>query len=774
MPKPTESSSDLVAFDSPPEISAPQFALFRGVINGPELTPFLEILGQTLGLLVLGIIGVLLGERALTPRNPTLRLMATSLRERHRPPLPQSRSLERRYCLTGLGILLMALVALVHGKRYGFVHDDNITQFFPVILQGCESLLDRGIFPTYNPYQFLGSPTTTIGTYALTYPLTYLSYAIAHYILRDRYLTMDIFVLLHLVLGYLATFTLARRIGLRSSLAMTAALCSVLCGYFCVYTKCWFYMTPVALWTPLLLLQLHRLTNPKPLSWHWAAGTGIVIGLYFHAGNAQMWSYALLLGASLVLFWKLTGRLTRGRLLWALTGLLVGLALAAPLLIAQAAEVVGIDREANVKMGTLRGLMALLLPSPLVRVSHPGIGAWVPKVWSHLYNFAPLYLCSPVFFGVGLLALVSLFIFRWNRRCVGANAWLLCGGLALVLSLGEDGGLAQLFAQLPGFNKFQHWWKFLPFVALFFALGGGLVIERGLQITRKGRLFEQGMTALIPTLLIYNAFISQPVMTIPDKPYPLLPSVVQELVLNPKEPLQRSMALAPWLPEWKEPGLIVGLSRNFATLYGVPMLEGYDPLVEKTPLNVRLKDRLYMSTTFKRERQDFDPIPTIKPLEALHRYGVRWVLLTEGYSELKGIYALDQTITTHTHPRLRLPHTTISELSDSDPLAFVEGNPARPLPLILDTQGIRVILSGTVAGPVIVNFLARESLHAYVDGKRVPSTKDAWDRVVVTAPLGTKELTLRYEPSWSKGLAVGCVLLILALGLSVRLSRALY
>ena len=759
VPKPTESSSELVAFDSPPEISAPQSPLFRGVINGPELTPFLEILGQTLGLLVLGIIAVLLGHRALPPRNRALRLVSACLRER--APLPQPKSTERGYAFAGLGVLLLALVALVHGQRYGFVHDDNITQFFPVILQGCESLLQHGVFPTYNPYQLMGAPTTTIGTYALTYPPTYMAYAVANYIFRDRYLTLDIFVLLHLVLGYLATFTLARRIGIRSSLAMMAALSFVLCGYFCVYTRGWFYMAPVALWTPLLLRQLHRLTDPKPLCWRWAASTGIVIGLYFHAGNAQMWSYTLLLSVALVLLWKRAGRLTRGRLLWALAGLLIGLALAAPLLITQAAEVVGIDREANVKTGTLRGFVALLLPSPLVRAAHPGIEPGAPNVWNHLFNFAPLYFCSPVFLGAGLLALASLFTFRWDRRCVGANAWLLCGGLALVLSLGENGGLAQLFAQLPGFNKFQHWWKLLPFVALFFALGGALLVERWLQITRRARLTEQWMTGIVPILLVYNAFISQPMMTIPDKPYPPLPSAVRALVLNPQEPQQRSMALAPWLPEWKEPGFVGSLSQNIATIYGVPMLEGYDPLVEKTPLNVRLKDRLYRSTTFKRVRQDFDPIPIVAPLEALHRYGVRWIILTEGHEELKGTYALDQVITTHTSLRLRLPHTSVFELSGSDPLAFVEDIPEHPLPIAFDATGAKVELGKfSEGGTVVVNLLARERLHAFVDGKPTPITKDAWDRVTVKTQTGAKRLTLRYEPNWGKGFFLsGCLLL---------------
>ncbi|WP_395144739.1 hypothetical protein, partial [Armatimonas sp.] len=63
-------------------------------------------------------------------------------------------------------------------------------------------------------------------------------------------------------------------------------------------------------------------------------------------------------------------------------------------------------------------------------------------------------------------------------------------------------------------------------------------------------------------------------------------------------------------------------------------------------------------------------------------------------------------------------------------------------------------------GTVVVNLLARERLHAFVDGKPTPTTKDAWDRVTVKTPTGAKRLTLRYEPNWSKGFFLsGCLLL---------------
>jgi hypothetical protein len=765
VPKPDNHPSPLVGFDSPPELRGSW-----GLLNGPELTPFLEILGQAVGLFVFGLVCVWLSERLMPRLKRPLQVLRVCLHPR--APLSQSRTIERRHALAGLVLLLLGLIVLVQGRRYGFVHDDNLTQFFPVILQGAQSLFDQGVFPTYNPYQLLGSPTATVGTYALTYPPTYLCYAAARWLFRDPYLTLDIFVVMHLVLGYFATFALARRIGLRASLAMCVALSFVLCGYFCVYTRCWFYMAPAALWTPLLFLHLIELPQKRVLTWGWATRTGIVIGLYFHAGNAQMWTYTLLLGAALLLLWLLTGKLSRSQLLWALVALLVGLALAAPLLLPQAAEIAPTDREGSIKLGVLRGLLAILLPAPLATAPHPTIEPGTLAVWKHLYDFGPLYFCSPLFLGAGLLALVSLPFLRWSRRMVETNAWLFCGALALVLSLGEEGGLAQLLAPLPGLNKFQHWWKFLPFVALLFALGGGLLVEGWLRIARKPGI-ERGILVAVPLLLLYNAAISQPMMELPEKPYPALASDTRALVLNTGQPPSRGIALAPWLPEWKDPGLIAGLSQNFATLYGVPMLEGYDPLVAKSPLNLRLTDRLYASATLKRARQDFDPIPAVEPLTALRRYGVRWAFLTEGRDEIKGIYALDKALVESTTLCQTTQHTQLRELDGSDALAFSERTPQQALPLVLTGEGVQVGLRGTVAGPVIVNFLARERLHAFVDGKPVASEKDAWDRVRVVVPEGAKALTLRYEPAWGKGLAVGGVLLILALGLCLYLSRPL-
>ena len=755
-----------IALDSPAGISAPHLPLLNNIINGPIEAPFLELFAQALTLACLGVPALYLAVGYVRPRTKLARWLRLCLSER--TPLEQTKNTERGYLLAGLVVLALSLVLLVHGQRYGFVHDDNITQFFPTILQGCASI-ERGLFPTYNPYSLMGAPTASVGTYALTYPLTYLSYAAAKHLLHDVYLTLDVFAVLHLALGYLATFALARRIGLRPSLSLCAALSFVLCGYLSVYTRGWFYMAPVALWTPLILLALCRLRDETRLGWRWVAETGLAIGIYFHAGNAQMWSYTLLLGAALVALWSYGGKIPRARLLWLLPAFLVGLAIAAPLLLAQSAEVAQLERSADFKQGTLPGLLALLLPAPLVDAWHPGIQPGVENLWPHLYHFAPLYFCGPVFLGLGLIALASLLVLRWGRRLVGANAWLLCGGLALWLSFGEDGGLASILAHLPVFNKFQHWWKFLPFVALFFALGGGLLVERWLQSTKNVKA-ERTLVLLIPLLLAYNAWVSRPVMSLADKPYPALPVELKSLFFNPNERLQRGLTVAPWKRDHE--GFVFSMAQNFATVYELPMLMGYDPLVEASPLNQALERRYLPSRSLTRASQSFQSAMPADAIETLRRYGVRWISVTDGVQrggkgsgKLELLQALSGHVTLR-HTRLGLQ---VYELAESDPLAFPESNPAQGLPIVLDAAGGRVSLGGTVSGPVIVNWLARERLHAFVDGKPVSLERDTLDRIRVEVPSGARTLLIRYEPDWGKGLALAGGLFALAAIVFLRL-----
>ena len=759
-------------WESPSSVSARRspLPLLHSLINGPEDSLVGAFFFPSMILLCLVTPVIYLLSCFVKPRTRAVALLKICLGESTSPsPVSPPRNDSLTWFCVGIAAFTTALILLAHGSRYCFVQDDNMSQFFPTILQGCRSL-ESGVFPTLNPYQYLGSPTASVGVYALTYPPTYLSYAVAKYLFRDVYLTLDIFVITHLFLGYVATYVLARRITLRPSLAMCAGLSFVLSGYMVVYTRGWFYMAPVALWMPLLLICILRLKNQKPITWRWAVGTGLVIGAFFHAGNAQMWTYALLLSAAAALLLYLSGQISRTRILWTLPALLIGLAIAAPLLIVQSAEVAHIERSADYKHGLLPGIAAMLLPAPLVNAPHPGLEPGLETIWPGLYHFSPLYYCGPVFLGIGLFALASLLFLRWPRRLLGTNVWLLCGGIALWFGMGEDGGLAQLFALLPVFNKFQHNWKFLPFVALFFALGGGLIVERLLRTVKSARsayIGELGLSVLLTSLLIYNAAVSQPVLSFGDKPYPELPAKMRSVLFDPNERQQRAMAFAPWYR--LEPGFVFSLSQNFSTVYTMLVLEGYDPLVEATPLNTKIKNQIYPRSILGKPSATFNPAPPQDQVQVLRAYGVRWVIVTDGTLGSRTLTLL-QAISPHLSARLHGPNIQVLELKGSDPLAFVADGSHKDLPIVYDAHGATIDVKslGGNGERVVVSLLARERMRAFADDKPLPIHSDEWNRIVVDVPPGSQSLQILYQPDWRKGFLLGGLLILSAAGIMLR------
>ena len=222
-----------------------------------------------------------------------------------------------------------------------------------------------GVFPTWTPLQLLGGPLAEIGTYALTYPFTYLSYFIAEFLLGNKNLTMEIFCWMHLLAGFSGRLLAGPTAGSVATVGVGLGLCLALSGFALIGGRSWYYMTPAFVWVPLLSIALLKLQTRVP-SWRWTLGTGLVIGLFFHAGNAQMWVYAMGFTAFFVLWSCLVRLMPWGRLLAAVPAGLIGMGLAAPLLVPQSLATRELNREggggSDVAKGGLRSLSPIRCP----------------------------------------------------------------------------------------------------------------------------------------------------------------------------------------------------------------------------------------------------------------------------------------------------------------------------------------------------------------------------------------------------------------------------
>ena len=585
------------------------------------------------------------------PKHPQLMLIKA---------LGQTSYLQWAPFFVGLLMVAAAFVSLEIRQPYFFTQDDNLAQFMPVIIAGCRSLLNDGIFSTWNPHQFLGSPTSSLGVYALTYPPSYASYAIARWLLHNEFATLEVFCIGHLLAGYAATYWAGRQLGLDRLLAATTGICFALSGFFLIGGRSWYYMTPTAVWVPLLIGLLVRLRD-RSVGWKWVLATGGVTGALFHAGNAQMWCYAMLMYTTCVVIWWFCSALTWSQLNSAIAALLMGLALAMPLLLPQFRETSDLHRLAGDGI-MLPYLGALFVPYPLATASYPG----VPES-PHFDHMSQLYYAGTVFSIAAAVGMVSLLAHRWNRRLLSANVWLLLGWMALILSTGRIGGLWYLFGKFPPFTSFEHPFKFVPFAVLFMLLGGALLIERAMRRIRRS-YWQPTICAAALACLTFHVCLPLPSFcNYGFQPYPPPPAELQALRDNPAS--GRILAIGPnrsLAPEFGQ-----SLMHQWPTVWGFDSLGGYDPLVSGSPRFAVVTRRLVSSaallgmqidlagaemqlTPQVLEIEKHDPTrsalnllsnppadeqemwghsPHIDPesqLSALRAYGVRWIAIYSG------------------------------------------------------------------------------------------------------------------------------------------------
>jgi hypothetical protein len=625
-----------------------------------------------------------------------------------------------------------------------FTQDDNYVQFLPVILQAARSLFE-GEFSWFNPYQLLGAPSVTLGTYALTYPVTYLSYALAVALGQESW-TLEIFCLLHLAGGYAAMSGLLRSLGIRGWLVPVGALHTVLCGYALVAGRSWFYMTPVFLYVPLLLWALVRF---QP-SWRWTAGTAVLFALYFHAGNSQMWIYTalfyLLVGAA----FTGSGRWQWREAPWALAALCGGAAGAAPLLYWQLAETSSIHRFGGFGESTGPSFWYLFAPLPA------GLSSGVGFTPQSVYYAGGLYL---VVVFVTLLLALATFIYRstplaedgtagtW-RAWMERNIWLVLAGTAFLLSLGGQGLVWSVLHLLPGFNKFNHAFKFLPFLVVFGVIAGSQLMQRW------GRAWQ---TAALLSLLVLAGHLHQARVSFFEYGARGYPKPDSALLTR----LQSGGLLWPIAPERSYAAdFQQSLQHNFPMLHGVPSIGGYDPLVSQGLVYQDLKKKLTSPAT---------------ALETARELGIRWVYIHHTARIQPGVrvaplhevpLAVWQSLDRLKPDLFRQPAPPgdeLYELVGARPLAFTATGAA---------AGARLTARGVVLeappGRVTVNLLHRPWLTAVRGTERLPARADALGRFTFDVPAGSGPVEIQYQPPWLPGLA-GAALLLLAGWILTRL-----
>lgn len=669
--------------------------------------------------------------------------------------------------LFGLACVTAALVGLELGRPYYFSQDDVLVGEMPSLLWQCRSLWE-GILPEYNPYILLGAPALSEGCGG-TYPGLLGSYAIARHVLGNEFAMMEIFAVLHILAGYISTYAASRRVGMGASAAAVGSISFVLSGSVLIMGRSWHAFLPLVVFLPLLVIAVTQLIR-APVSWRWWLGTGLVLGISYHAEFLQVWVYSLMFFALAIVWLVDMRRIPLRRAVAAVPAVLLGIAIAMPLLSVQMKLGSDMARPNGYGCGISDGLLAILLPYPLARAQHPNHwGSSDIQYMGHFYYFGTVMAALCVANVLGLLT------GKVRRALLADHVWTVGACVALLLALGPDGGLWPVLGKLPLLGAINnHPFRMMPFVVLFSVLSGGVLLERLLARSQRRRAWEIGIAATVAVLMFYHVGMARPAFyAYGFQPYPRLPEELTTMLQSDRA--QPAGRLLSWTTfRSPSPSYALAMPFDLPVVYGLPAFTGYDPVVECKPPYRFADGRLAQS-----------------PTEAARAYGIRWGVMHRAcerpvYSqnpcmrEVEAEVPCDATFRqigfTRTHAVASQPDLAVKELEQIDPLAFPSGQPANPLPLKLHGGGIDVDVSGLKSrASVVANFLWYPEIKAFADGREIACKRDDWYRIVAEVPAATHTLALRYQAGWAAGflkaLVIASVSICGAVAVAIRRER---
>jgi len=659
----------------------------------------------------------------------------------------KSQSDRRLWWGLGFAIVIVSIVILEVREPFFFSKDDNFAFFLPMMLHGCGSLAS-GEFATFNPYQLLGAPVSSLPQSTLLYPPTYLSWFAASRLLGNDYLTIEVFCILHLIAGYAVVYWLLKWLRAGPMPAASAAVCVVLSGFSLIGGRSWHPYLSLVVWMPLMVISVERLRR-GPVGWRWVLATAAVVGAFILCGYPQTWVYAFGFYVLAVVILTLCRDIPWRRAARAVVALAMGVGVGSILLVPQIIETSRFyENRLPWSGGDIgRGILSLILPIPLANAPHPNNWGSV-----NYQNMGAFYYSGTLFYLIAALLLASLAAHRWSREIVARNVWLVLAGVAFLFALGENGILWRLTFGLPVLSKFTGPFKFLAFLNLFVAVGAGLAVERLLAKAGRRAHWEAGLGLGVFALMTYHCSLPLPSFyTYGDTPYPPMPRKLAKLIVaegNPN-PL-RVLVFAP--ARSVEKNFTWSLKLNWPTVYGVPSYTGYDPLVEGSRENVKALERFVAA-----------------PESAMSAHGVGWILVhrlardpvpgpnpASAEFEDQKVAPSDKVIEGFAERVLVLPDLTLWRARGCSPMAFTVDNPDRPLPVRLGGSGVSATLPyGFAGGECVINVLKRPWTRAFADGREVACAADEWGRVVADAPAGARRIDAKYVVPWGLGALVG-------------------
>lgn len=670
--------------------------------------------------------------------------------------------------VAGLFLLGGMLTFLEWRQPFYFTQDDNHVQFLPVITRGLHDLLAYGIFPTWNGFQLFGIATASVGVYGFTYPVIYVAYGIARWLLGNELLLIEVYATLHLAVGYGLTYGLLRRGDIRPSIASIGALCCILSGFNLMIGRCWYFALPLTVLLPVLLMSLQELQKHACLNRRWTCITALTSGIVFHAGQTQLWLYAMLFWGLAALWITLFSPKNRVAMLASIIAAgLFSLAIAMPLLYTQLLEFIDLPNQ-RINDGIGVGLNNVLLPLPLEQSPHPS--------WGIQQDFmGGMYFFGAIFFIAWLLrTTLELAHVSKNptasRHIAPTFIYSAVTVVALWWSFGKEGLLWTWIAHIPPFNGANSPFKLLPIIIIFSTVAGATFVERILRTYPLPRITAPTLALCGVILLTINATAAKwPWIYLSDTPYPPLPESLK--ILQTTEDFSADTARILSYTQWRShlPNYVHTLAQNYPSYYRIIAAHGYDKNTAYSAENE--KSNAYRQNNLKQYIEAYGIRAAIIggiPDSDLWKGERHPFVVRQNEREVKVVASLPhQTVDINGRD-----HLYMFTLPATKPLVYTEHtNQVTALPFRIRPNGLEIKPPNETSDEITVNFLFRNWFVAWNEkNEQLAVSKDKFERIVIKTTAKSGMIRLIYQPPWHYGFFLGLMLGVIALA-TYRISK---
>ncbi len=664
---------------------------------------------------------------------------------------------------TSLHVLLVvlslgAVLAAIECRwPYYFLQDDSRDLGVPYLVHNLRALRG-GEIAQFNFYQFAGIPHLSNGNSAALYPPGYAATLLSYAVLGHPFGAMDFVVIFHLLAGAIGTFLLLRLIASDARAAFWGALTYELNSFVIYVSTCWGGLSGSAAYFPWMLYFALRLLDGAP-----RAGAGLLAAhlLLFFMGYPQALLYCavfelMVFALAAALRFRpdragVAAAVWRYAANWALT-----LIFSLPLLLPMWHQTtISASRDQALSWDVFRStafpigswLSGLFDPFSNTRYASTPIANWLDRSMPYLSHigYATLALI-----GVGLAA-----FFREAMDATRKKYCAICLGGALVSFLWSIGGYARIMYVIPVFNRFRWPFKVQLYTAFFLVAIAAIGLAWLLGALRSRwavrSVFAAATLATLANFLLLYLLLPARTFRTHLESVPLTEPLRERL-------REGRMLAVGYRFEDQKSANSVGF--DYATLWGLESIAGYDPLMPARNSEVGLGlDHM----------ASYQGPPGQLPIAHLRRWGVRWYIVSNAAPEYPPVL-LKNGMT----PQFRDGNRTVYLDSEASPLVCWERGGVAGIEYRLTTNTIQADVDSRQEDRLRLRFVGNPFFSASVDGRQRDLITDEYGQMSLRVPAGRHRIVVRYrDPYFVLGTLLAAAAAALLAGMAlVRRARS--